>query len=91
MNKTQLQDRWLRKVVLTAQQGAVSTSDIVEIFLDPEVFNKVYSGMGSGNNNKALTLTADEVSKVSFALAAMANTFLDAARHFPKQVKREGE
>lgn len=89
MNKTQLQDRWLRKVVLTAQQGAVSTSDIVEIFLDPEVYNKVYSGMGGGNNNK--TLTAVEVNKISFALTAMANTFLDAARHFPKQVKREGE
>lgn len=74
----------LHTVLLTAQQGAVSTQDIVELFMRGDLYNKIYSGLGSGKTPKSMKLAAEEVNQVSFALTAMANTLLECGRHVSK-------
>jgi hypothetical protein len=84
-----INDRFLRKIKLKTQ-GAVSTSDIAEFFIAPELYNKIYCGWGVGNKKPA-KLSDDEVRAVSFALTAMANTLMGAAAYLPTQRKRKGE
>jgi hypothetical protein len=74
----------LRAVLLTAQKGVVSTQDIVEIFMKGELYDKIYSGMGSGKIPKDMKLTAEEINSLSFALTAMANTLMECGSHIRK-------
>ncbi len=83
--KDQIDDSFLREVIKVAQQGAVSTTEITDLFIDRELFNKIYCGWGSGKQARLLTLSAEEIQKVSFALAAMANTLISCGRYLPKQ------
>lgn len=90
--KPQINDPILRKILLKAQSGCVSTSDIVEIFMNPELYNKLYHGLGCGKKlPKQIKLTGDEINSVSYAITAMANTFLDVSRHVSKLRRRKGE
>lgn len=88
---TQIEEKYLRAAMLKAQRGAVSTQDIVECFLDLELYERVYHGLGSAKKPRAVKLSADEVSNISFALTAMANSFLDVAKYVPKQRPRKHE
>lgn len=49
------------------------------------VFAQFYCRSTSGKQARLLTLSAEEIQKVSFALAAMANTLISCGRYLPKQ------
>ena len=92
MASKQIDNRYARKVMVVAQRGGVSTQDIVEQFIPLELYNKLYCGLGVGKRSTApITLTDEQRQAISFALCAMANTFLDIAPFVPKQVLRKGE
>lgn len=94
MSGKQIDNRWARNVMLVAQQGGVSTEDVVAQFMPPELYRAIYCGWGAGLGGRdpdPITLTGEQRLAVSFALASMANTFLDLAPHVPKQRKRKGE
>lgn len=83
-----IKDAYIRSLVTIAQRSAVSTQDIVEQFMPLSLYNKIYTGLGCGKNEGPQNLTPIEISAISFALTAMANTILDVSKYVDKQKEK---
>jgi hypothetical protein len=80
-----IEGRYARAVIMTGQQGAVSTRDVVEIFLNIDLAEKIERAKTD------VVLSKEEALQLRFAINAMGNTFLDIAMQIPKQRVRKDD